>query len=93
MFLLLQSVNSKPTVNSESSSAAASAMLGGAAQSAGAKPAVIGQPGGSEVRVLDKRRLQELVKEVDPLEQLDDDVEEVGIILWPNNCSCRLFGS
>ncbi|KAK6168916.1 hypothetical protein SNE40_020072 [Patella caerulea] len=31
----------------------------------------------SEGRVLDKRRLQELVKEVDPLEQLDDDVEEV----------------
>ena len=28
-------------------------------------------------RVLDKRRLQELVKEVDPLEQLDEDVEEV----------------
>jgi transcription initiation factor TFIID subunit 12 len=27
--------------------------------------------------VLDKRRLQELVKEVDPLEQLDEDVEEV----------------
>ncbi|XP_064617794.1 transcription initiation factor TFIID subunit 12-like [Liolophura sinensis] len=74
---LQKSVNSKPTVNSESSSAATSAMLGGAAQSAGAKPTVIGQPGGSEVRVLDKRRLQELVKEVDPLEQLDDDVEEV----------------
>jgi len=31
-----------------------------------------------ETRVLDKRRLQELVKEVDPLEQLDEDVEEVG---------------
>lgn len=30
-----------------------------------------------ETKVLDKRRLQELVKEVDPLEQLDDDVEEV----------------
>lgn len=30
-----------------------------------------------ESKVLDKRRLQELVKEVDPLEQLDDDVEEV----------------
>ena len=30
-----------------------------------------------EGKVLDKRRLQELVKEVDPLEQLDDDVEEV----------------
>ncbi|XP_046566154.1 transcription initiation factor TFIID subunit 12-like [Haliotis rubra] len=32
---------------------------------------------GGEGRVLDKRRLQELVKEVDPLEQLDDDVEDV----------------
>lgn len=32
---------------------------------------------GTEGRVLDKRRLQELVKEVDPLEQLDEDVEEV----------------
>ena len=31
----------------------------------------------SENKVLDKRRLQELVKEVDPLEQLDEDVEEV----------------
>ncbi|KAL4232706.1 Transcription initiation factor TFIID subunit 12 [Mactra antiquata] len=31
----------------------------------------------SDSKVLDKRRLQELVKEVDPLEQLDDDVEEV----------------
>jgi transcription initiation factor TFIID subunit 12 len=30
-----------------------------------------------ETKVLDKRRLQELVKEVDPMEQLDDDVEEV----------------
>lgn len=30
-----------------------------------------------ESKVLDKRRLQELVKEVDPLEQLDDEVEEV----------------
>ncbi|ELT91102.1 hypothetical protein CAPTEDRAFT_162600 [Capitella teleta] len=31
----------------------------------------------SENSLLDKRRLQELVKEVDPLEQLDEDVEEV----------------
>ncbi|KAK3585521.1 hypothetical protein CHS0354_022930 [Potamilus streckersoni] len=44
--------------------------------------AATGQPMGSSStgdgpKVLDKRRLQELVKEVDPLEQLDDDVEEV----------------
>lgn len=28
-------------------------------------------------QILDKRTLQELVKEVDPTEQLDEDVEEV----------------
>ncbi|XP_052095579.1 transcription initiation factor TFIID subunit 12-like [Mytilus californianus] len=33
--------------------------------------------GVQDTKVLDKRRLQELVKEVDPMEQLDDDVEEV----------------
>lgn len=33
--------------------------------------------GGSSAGVLDKRRLHELVKEVDPLEQMDEDVEEV----------------
>jgi len=33
--------------------------------------------GGAEAKVLDKKRLQELVKEVDPLEQLDEDVEEM----------------
>ena len=27
--------------------------------------------------VIDRRRLQELVKEIDPLEQIDEDVEEV----------------
>ena len=32
---------------------------------------------GQCLQVLDKRRLQELVKEIDPLEQLDEDVEEV----------------
>ena len=35
------------------------------------------QQAATDKTVLDKRRLQELVKEVDPLEQLDDDVEEV----------------
>ncbi|PVD29041.1 hypothetical protein C0Q70_11638 [Pomacea canaliculata] len=33
--------------------------------------------GASSANVLDKRRLHELVKEIDPLEQMDDDVEEV----------------
>ena len=37
-----------------------------------------GSSGGSLGGVIDRRRLQELVKEVDPLEQMDDDVEEVG---------------
>lgn len=46
----------------------------------------LGQPAGPMLprpiaapvdKVLDKRRLQELVKEVDPLEQLDEDVEEL----------------
>ena len=32
---------------------------------------------GGESQVLDKKRLQELVKEVDPNEQLDEDVEEL----------------
>ena len=35
------------------------------------------RPPGHDTKVLDKRRLQELVKEVDPLEQLDEDVEDV----------------
>ncbi|BFZ09826.1 hypothetical protein BsWGS_12866 [Bradybaena similaris] len=35
-------------------------------------------PGGSDSKgVLDKMRLRDLVKEVDPLEQMDDDVEDV----------------
>ncbi|KAI0209786.1 Transcription initiation factor TFIID subunit 12 [Lamellibrachia satsuma] len=34
-------------------------------------------PQQAENKVLDKRRLQELVKEIDPLEQLDEDVEEM----------------
>jgi len=44
----------------------------------------LGQPGQiitnnivSESQVLDKKRLNELVKEVDPTEQLDEDVEDV----------------
>lgn len=33
----------------------------------------------TDSRVVDKRRLQDLVKEVDPLEQLDEEVEEVSL--------------
>ena len=40
--------------------------------------ATTGRPGGATgEEVLDKKRLQELVKEVDPHEQLDEDVEEL----------------
>ena len=42
-------------------------------------PAMLPTAVAMESKVLDKRRLQELVKEVDPLEQLDEDVEEVGL--------------
>ncbi|XP_013400412.1 transcription initiation factor TFIID subunit 12 isoform X1 [Lingula anatina] len=62
---------------SEGASASSLNSLGGA--SVPIRPAPQG-PGGlmlGESRVLDKRRLQELVKEVDPLEQLDEEVEEV----------------
>jgi len=59
------------------------AMQGGMVVAAGAsQPGMVGTPGrvtyaGADVKVLDKKRLQELVKEVDPLEQLDEDVEEM----------------
>ena len=36
-----------------------------------------GAPMGDDNQVLDKKRLQELVKEVDPNEQLDEDVEDL----------------
>jgi len=39
-------------------------------------PVTSGTPAG-ESQVLDKKRLQELVKEVDPNEQLDEDVEDL----------------
>jgi len=51
-------------------------------QSAQPQPTLtVPSAGGMDTKVLDKRRLQELVKEVDPLEQLDDDVEEVSNLL------------
>ena len=34
------------------------------------------------MQVLDKRRIADLLKEVDPLEQLDDDAEEVIICIF-----------
>ena len=43
-------------------------------------PAMLPTAVAMESKVLDKRRLQELVKEVDPLEQLDEDVEEVHVL-------------
>jgi hypothetical protein len=38
----------------------------------------------SILKVLDKRALQDLVKEIDPNEQLDEDVEEVKYYLTTN---------
>merc|ERR1712038_1312176 len=49
----------------------------------GGQPVMAARPGtayagavAQDVKVLDKKRLQDLMKEVDPLEQLDEDVEE-----------------
>ncbi len=52
--------------SSEASKRPASAMASGSTSTAGV-----------ENQVLDKKRLQELVREVDPNEQLDEDVEEL----------------
>ncbi|KAL8588469.1 hypothetical protein ACOMHN_054048 [Nucella lapillus] len=55
--------------------------------------AVGGATGGG---VIDRKRLQELVKEVDPLEQMDDDVEETLLTIADNfiesvvNTACQM---
>ncbi|XP_071955627.1 transcription initiation factor TFIID subunit 12-like isoform X1 [Antedon mediterranea] len=52
--------------------------IGGTPPSIKASPVVSGHSMGvSEAQVLDKKKLQDLVREVDPNEQLDDDVEEM----------------
>ncbi|XP_076466607.1 transcription initiation factor TFIID subunit 12-like [Babylonia areolata] len=43
-----------------------------------------GAGGGTGGGVIDRKRLQELVKEVDPLEQMDDDVEEALLTIADN---------
>lgn len=43
-------------------------------------------PSSGEMKILDKKRLDELVKEVDPMEQLDEEVEEVKTILIASHC-------
>ncbi|XP_059160617.1 transcription initiation factor TFIID subunit 12-like [Physella acuta] len=48
-----------------------------ASQAAAANAAAQGASGSETKGVLDKSRLRDLVKEVDPLEQMDDDVEDV----------------
>jgi transcription initiation factor TFIID subunit 12 len=53
------------------------AQAGGATSSSGGATGVTSSRSLSDSKVLDKRRLQELVKDVDPLEQMDDDVEEM----------------
>ena len=35
-------------------------------------------------KILDKKRLQDLAKEIDPMTQLDDDVEEVRVQIYAN---------
>ena len=56
---------------------------GGTSTQTGTRTASLSAPsqgpaGTSSGGVIDRKRLQELVKEVDPLEQMDEDVEEVG---------------
>lgn len=48
-----------------------------AAGTAGSKVQLPGFKSGALTEVLSKQRLQELVRELDPTEQLDDDVEEI----------------
>ena len=43
------------------------------------------------MQVLDKKRLCELVKEVDPAEQLDEDVEDVLLQVFEQIFSEKLF--
>ena len=72
-------VNNGPISSGSMSSPSGYTMMGSGSQK---RPATSG-PGssfdsaaaGSSSEVLDKKRLQELVKEVDPNEQLDEDVE------------------
>ncbi|XP_014677164.1 PREDICTED: transcription initiation factor TFIID subunit 12-like [Priapulus caudatus] len=53
------------------------AMQTPATQSSLGAHSATGSGGGDTGQILNKRRLQELVREIDPNEQLDDDVEEV----------------
>jgi hypothetical protein len=81
-FVILKAITNSPGI-------VGAQQVGIAQQQMGLRPAVsatqpatvsaVGIPSSvsKESKVLDKRRLQELVKEVDPLEQLDEDVEEV----------------
>lgn len=61
------------TVSSNTNSSAALSQT--SSPSVSIRPVNTGQTDTS--KVLDKKRLQDLVKEVDPLEQLDDDVEDM----------------
>ena len=51
-------------------------------------PAQQNTPGTSGI--IDKKRIQDLVKEVDPMEQLDEDVEEV-CLDREHDCSAEKF--
>lgn len=47
----------------------------------------------SHTQVLTKKKLQDLVREVDPNEQLDEDVEEVGTNPWQGLQKEQIWGS
>ena len=64
-------------VNSTGSGAQPTPMATSQPQAAAASDSRPMATGTGQDKVLDRQRLQELVKEVDPLEQLDEEVEEV----------------
>jgi len=81
--LMLQKIQQQRQVNAQPNTAGATAnipTLNNTSPSVGIRPASQNAASSSsygESKVVDKRRIQELVKEIDPLEQMDDDVEEM----------------
>ena len=65
-------------VSSEGSTSSSSSVTGarGSSESSGSSSKIFSSSD-SSAQVLDKKRLGELVKEVDPCEQLDEDVEDM----------------
>lgn len=79
--LMLQKLQQQRQVNAQPNSATASIpTLNNTSPSVGNRPSSQNAAASSaygENKVVDKRRIQELVKEIDQLEQMDDDVEEM----------------